>query len=170
QVTAHGPARALQRLLEHRAAGDRFRIVLGQTAQHADEPHPACLLRARRERPRGCAAEQCDELAPRHSITSSARKSTTAGNVRPRSPAVLRFKTNSNLVGVSIGVTAGFAPSKTLAAMTPCCRITPSRLGPYAINPPFRANSVNGVMAGSRCLSARSASNFVGLPVTVDAN
>src|SRR5262249_14490591 len=31
------------------------------------------LLRARRERPRGCATEQRDELAPLHSITSSAR-------------------------------------------------------------------------------------------------
>jgi hypothetical protein len=29
------------------------------------------LLRARRERPRGCAAEQRDELAAFHSITSS---------------------------------------------------------------------------------------------------
>jgi DNA repair exonuclease SbcCD ATPase subunit len=38
-------------------------------------PHPLALLRIRRERPRhrGCAAEQCDELAPLHSITSSAR-------------------------------------------------------------------------------------------------
>src|SRR5262249_30205466 len=36
-----------------------------------------CLLRARRERPRGCrAAEQRDDLAPLHSITSSARAST----------------------------------------------------------------------------------------------
>ena len=54
-----------------------------------------------------------------HSITSSARNSTTAGIVRPSALAVLRFKTNSNLVGVSIGVTAGFAPSKIFAAMVP---------------------------------------------------
>jgi len=33
------------------------------------------LLRARRERPRSCTAEQRDELAPPHSITSSARSS-----------------------------------------------------------------------------------------------
>jgi hypothetical protein len=33
------------------------------------------LLRARRERPRGRAAEQPDELAPFHSITSSASAS-----------------------------------------------------------------------------------------------
>jgi hypothetical protein len=38
------------------------------------------LLRARRERPRHrCAAEQRDERAPLHSITSSARASTFVG-------------------------------------------------------------------------------------------
>src|SRR5215471_16652805 len=42
------------------------------------------LLRARRERPRRCrAAEQRDELAPRHSITSSARVSRVVGTLRP---------------------------------------------------------------------------------------
>jgi hypothetical protein len=42
------------------------------------------LLRARRERPRCCgAAEQRDELAPYHSITSSARASSVGGTVRP---------------------------------------------------------------------------------------
>jgi hypothetical protein len=39
--------------------------------EHADAPHPYGLLRARRKRPSGCrAAEQADELAPLHSITS----------------------------------------------------------------------------------------------------
>jgi hypothetical protein len=43
--------------------------------QHADAPHTVWLLRARRERPRGCrAAEHGDELAALHSITSSARR------------------------------------------------------------------------------------------------
>src|SRR5262249_61905490 len=37
------------------------------------EDRPCRLLRARRERPRGCrAADERDELATRHSITSSA--------------------------------------------------------------------------------------------------
>jgi hypothetical protein len=36
----------------------------------------AILLRARRERPRSRAAEQRDELATLHSITSSARNQT----------------------------------------------------------------------------------------------
>ena len=38
--------------------------------QHADAPHPLALLRARRERPRGRAAEQSDELAPSHELAS----------------------------------------------------------------------------------------------------
>jgi hypothetical protein len=42
------------------------------------------LLRARRERPRRRAAEQRYELAPFHSITSSARASSVDGAPRPR--------------------------------------------------------------------------------------
>ncbi len=41
------------------------------------------VLRARRERPRrGCAAEQRDEVAALHSITSSAATSNPGGTVR----------------------------------------------------------------------------------------
>ena len=54
----------------------------------ADTPQLARLLRARRERPRGRAAEQRDELAPfhirGHSTTSSARTSSEVGIVIPR--------------------------------------------------------------------------------------
>jgi hypothetical protein len=41
-------------------------------AEEPDSRQVPRLLRARRERPRGCTAEQRDELAPPHSITSSA--------------------------------------------------------------------------------------------------
>ena len=57
-------------------SGKIWRIGVGcnRTArEHANAPHPLRLLRARRERPRRCAAEKRDELAPPHSITSSAR-------------------------------------------------------------------------------------------------
>src|SRR5262249_41532583 len=80
--TTGPPNPSLQRLFEHRAAGERFRIVLGKTAQHADAPHALALLRARRERPCRRAAEQRDELAAPHSITSSARASSVGGTVR----------------------------------------------------------------------------------------
>ena len=54
--------------------------------------HLAALLRARRHRPRGRAAESRDELAPfHHSITSSARASSVGGTSRPSALAVLRL-------------------------------------------------------------------------------
>ena len=51
----------------------------------------------------------------RYSITSSARASTVAGTSRPSALAVLRLMTNSNLVGCSIGRSAGLAPLRILS-------------------------------------------------------
>src|SRR5262249_35939593 len=69
------------------------------------------LLRTRRERQcRGRAAEQRDELAPVHSITSSARASSVGGISRPSAFAVLRLITSSYLVGACTGRSAGFSP------------------------------------------------------------
>ena len=69
------------------------------------------LLRPRRERPRDrCAAEQRDELAAFHSITSSASASNLSGTSRPSAFAVLRFMISSNLVGACTGRSAGFSP------------------------------------------------------------
>jgi len=45
-------------------------MIPGEAHGHAYSSHPG-LLRARRERPRGRAAEQRNELAALHSITSS---------------------------------------------------------------------------------------------------
>src|SRR5262249_51349254 len=49
----------------------------------ADARNLSLLLRMRRERPCRCAAEHHDELAPLHSITSSARASKVGGISRP---------------------------------------------------------------------------------------
>src|SRR5262245_23296452 len=77
------------------------------------------LLRPRRERPRGCrAAEQRDELAALHSITSSARASSVGGTSRPSALAVNKLMTRSNLVGCSTGISAGFAPRRILSTMS----------------------------------------------------
>src|SRR5215467_15318271 len=68
-------------------------------------------LRACRERPRRRrAAEQRDEVAPSHSITSSAMASSPGGKLRPNTLAVLRLITNSNLVDCMTGRSAGFSP------------------------------------------------------------
>jgi hypothetical protein len=55
-------------------------------------------------------AESQDELAPPHSITSSARASTVAEISRPSALAVLRLITSSYLVGACTGRSAGFSP------------------------------------------------------------
>ncbi len=52
---------------------------------------------------------------PPYSITSSARASSVGGMFKPMVLAVVRLITSSNLVGCSIGRSAGFAPRKILS-------------------------------------------------------
>ena len=87
----------------------KFRIVCCCRQEHADAPYR--LLRPCDKRPRSRrAAEQRDELAPPHSITSSARASSVGGTSRPRALAVLRLMASSNFVGCWTGRSAGLAP------------------------------------------------------------
>src|SRR5262249_56163179 len=66
----------------------RVWLVAGCAVEETD-PRQCTLLRARPERPRdGCTAEQCDELAPLHSITSLARGRNDSGIVKPSVLAV----------------------------------------------------------------------------------
>src|SRR5262249_11673169 len=102
------------------AVKKRGGLALGRTGRHtadkADYRHRR-LLRACCERPCGCrATEQRDELATFHSITSSARCWRNQGTSRPSVFAVLRLRTNSNLVGCMIGRSAGFVPLRILPA------------------------------------------------------
>src|SRR5262249_36812310 len=78
-------------------------------AEKRDHRHRR-LLPARRERPGRRAAEQRDEVAPLHSITSSAMASSLSGTVRPSALAVLRFMTRMYFVGNWPGRSAGFSP------------------------------------------------------------
>src|SRR5262249_8004195 len=82
--------------------------------QHAEPPNLARWLRAylRREHHRG--AKNGDELAAPHSITLSARSTSPTGTSCPIALAVLRLMTSSNLVGCSMGRSAGLPPRKTL--------------------------------------------------------
>src|SRR5262245_57481620 len=57
------------------------------------------LLRVHGDRPSRRAAEQRDELAAPHSITSSARASSVGGTSRPSALAVFRLMTSWNLTG-----------------------------------------------------------------------
>src|SRR5262249_59529227 len=73
-ILAFRPSVLFKRLAKCGEPSSYFTVVLGEAYyQHPDPPHPLRLLRSRRGRPGGCrAAEQRDELAPFHSITSSA--------------------------------------------------------------------------------------------------
>src|SRR6516225_3055491 len=94
---------------------EQMRVRGGRcTVKKSDHRH-RLLLRPRRERPRTRrAAEQPDERAALHSITSSARCCRNQGTSSPSALAVLRFITSSNFVGCSTGISAGFPPCKIL--------------------------------------------------------
>src|SRR5262249_28421460 len=62
-----------------------------EAVEQPDASHAVGLLCARRERPRRRAAEQRDELAAFHSITSSARATSVGGMLSPNALAVLRL-------------------------------------------------------------------------------
>src|SRR5262245_18769205 len=68
------------------------------------------LLRARREVPCPRASEQREEIAPRHSISSSAATCNVNGMLKPSVLAVLRLMNNSNFVGCRTGRSEGFSP------------------------------------------------------------
>src|SRR6266436_1811495 len=68
------------------------------------------LLRARRERQRDSTADKTNELAPPHSITSSARARIEGGMVRPSTLAVFMLMRRRNRIGCSTGRSAGLAP------------------------------------------------------------
>src|SRR5215472_9300233 len=136
-VSAVGPASFLQALYEGITAGNPFRIVRSQVArEHAYAPHTLPLLRARPERPRGRAAEQRDEVAPPHSITSSAVPRRLAGSSIPRVFAVLRLITSWNLVGACTGRPAIFSPLRIRSTYRAAPRNCSIRSGPYEIKPP----------------------------------
>src|SRR5262249_39192122 len=115
-VAADGPAQERQRLQERPNAGLPFRIVRRCGQKHANAPNPLALLRLPRERPRRrSAAEQRDELAPLHSMTSSARTINVIGTWSPIALAALRLRISSNFVGCSTGRLEGLAPRRILS-------------------------------------------------------
>src|SRR5262249_9156193 len=116
QVAAHRPTELLQPLQERCEASLVVGIVRIPRHEHTDPPHPLALLRARRERPRRRAAEQRDELAPFHSITSSAATCSVSGPFIPSAFAVFRLMTSSNLVGCRTGNSAGLSPLRIAPA------------------------------------------------------
>src|SRR5262249_55895237 len=96
------------------------------------------LLRARRERPCGCrAADERDELAALHSITSSASARSAGGIVNPSALAALRFTTSSKVTGCCIGRGPGFSPRRILSMLPGAPRCHLRGLAPLVQNPPI---------------------------------
>jgi hypothetical protein len=84
-------------LIEERGYHRRVAQLTDHDTEAIDTARP---LRARRKRPsRGRAAQECDEVAPLHSITSSARVRRLSEILRPSAVAVFKLITSSNLVG-----------------------------------------------------------------------
>src|SRR5262252_8187437 len=76
-----------------------MRCIARARKQATEAINASGFLCARRQRPRSHrAAEQRDELAALHSITSSARCRNGSGMLRPSAFAVLRLTTSSNLL------------------------------------------------------------------------
>ena len=102
-VTAIDPTQVRKQLNERRDKRLQHGIVFDARNEHAYAPYAVALLRPRREGPSGSAAEERDELATIHSMTSSARSRIDCRTVRPSALAVLRFTAISNLVGNCTG-------------------------------------------------------------------
>src|SRR6516225_8816170 len=125
---------------------------------HVDRPVRKVGLRM----PRACdqhpsarpAAEQRDELAPSHSITSSARSRNGSGIVSPSAFAVVRLMMRSNFVGCSTGMSLGFVPRRILSTNSAARRYRSGMLGPKDIRPPASTYSRTPCMVGSRAPSA----------------
>src|SRR5262249_38663334 len=106
-VAAFDPAELTKPLHE---SGDP--LALGRSRARTQEPDSVrWLLRTRREWPGNRrAADQRDERAALHSMTSSASARNLSGISRPRAVAFFALMTNSNLVGCNTGRSAGASP------------------------------------------------------------
>src|SRR5215831_10018339 len=79
--------------------GREVRTRLGRSLVKETDHGHRWLLRPRRERPRGRAADQRDELAAPHSITSSAVNNSRGGISSPSAAVTFRLITSSYLLG-----------------------------------------------------------------------
>src|SRR5262245_36971388 len=133
-VLAFGETCILQALTK---SAQTIRYRLRRSGIEKSNERNRLLLGMRNEQPRyRRTAEQIDEFAPIHSITSSARASSVAGMVKPSAFAVLRLTTSSYLVGPCTGRSAGFSPFRMRLTYSAALRNCWSTSYPYDTNPP----------------------------------
>ena len=104
----------------------------------ANSVHPAALSRPRPLFPRSGRPGHLAGLPLRaksghrctHSITPSASCWRPKGTSRPSAFAVFRLRINSNLVGCSIGMSAGFVPRNILSTISAARRYMSGTFGP----------------------------------------
>src|SRR5262249_23545677 len=113
KVASLHPPQFLKALPKSRKPGAPVQIGVSVAPSHQGA-NPS--LRARRERPRSCPAEQRDERAAPHSITSSTSESRLSEILTPSAFAVFMLITSSNLTTCCTGKSAGFAPLRIFAA------------------------------------------------------
>src|SRR5262249_33635432 len=82
-ISPDDPAQFAEPLQERCIAGLSFGIVRHPGHKHADAPNTLRLLRARRERPRGRAADQRDELPASHSRPQGSKPRTASSHSHP---------------------------------------------------------------------------------------
>ena len=100
--------------LRERFASSIFRFAKNIARVLTDPVERACGLRYVSTVLDLHSRDSCNKQHP-YSITSSARARNDSGMSRPMAFAVLRLTTISNLVGCSIGISAGFAPRRILS-------------------------------------------------------
>ena len=88
--------------------------ALGRAGGQETDCRKVRRLQAAGDRAQRAGADQRQDVAALHSITSSARSRKAIGIARPIAFAVLRLITNSNFVGSSTGRSAGLAPFRIL--------------------------------------------------------
>src|SRR5262247_2531636 len=88
-------------------------------------------------------------------MTWSARPSIDGGMVSLSALAVFMLITSSNLVGCSIGKSAGLAPLRILSTNVAERRYMSATFGPYIMSPPASMYSFKPYIAGSRFLAAK---------------
>src|SRR5437660_11872714 len=97
-----------------------------------------------------------DSAITNHLITLSDIASIFGGITRPICLAVFKLTVKINLVGFSIGSSAGFAPFRILSTKMAARRYESVRSAPNDIRPPASTNSFVGYIAGSRLSDASS--------------